>query len=103
MEEDEDDHPNFRKMTVTQYLQLDGNDQKKERAESKCEKIQNLLKEFSVGQYNTKMFHEESDSQSSMIGGIITILCGVFLLVYSTIILSGIIRKEIYNLKLQTF
>ncbi len=36
-------------------------------------------------------------------GGIITIICGVLLAIYATIILSSIIRRDKYNLDLQTF
>jgi len=46
------------------------------------QKFKDLLKDISVGQYSTKMFYENSDSQSSVIGGIITIFCAVLLISY---------------------
>jgi hypothetical protein len=49
------------------------------------------------------LFHNGEDSESSIAGGTITVLCGMFLIVYATIILSGVIRKDKYNLDLQTF
>ena len=61
---EDDDSATLRKMTLTQYLQLDGDEKKSDKKEdSKCmKKIKNLLRDISVGQYNTKLFHEEGDS-----------------------------------------
>jgi hypothetical protein len=50
-------------MTLTQYLQLDGVDEKNEKKETNCQKkIKKILRAISTGQYNTKLFHDKGDS-----------------------------------------
>ena len=53
---------------------------------------------ISLGKYETKLYHRGMDSQSSTLGGLITILCGLSLAVYSYFLLSSVINRDFYNL-----
>ena len=45
------------------------------------------LSSISIGKYSTKLYHNGYDTQSSMCGGILTIICGLLITSYSGYIL----------------
>jgi uncharacterized BrkB/YihY/UPF0761 family membrane protein len=51
-----------------------------------------------MGKYRMQLFYNGSDQYSSILGGLVTIVCFMTLIIYSTIIFPPIFRKEIYNL-----
>ena len=64
-------------------------------------KLRSGLEFISVGQYYTKLYHNGRGTQSSMIGGILTIICAVILITYSIFILVPIFNKDNYNLDIK--
>jgi hypothetical protein len=68
-------------------------------AASDCwKRLRSGLEFVSVGQYYTKLYHNGRGTQSSMIGGILTIICAVIIITFSIFILVPIFNKENYNL-----
>jgi len=57
-----------------------------------------LMRLISLGKYETKLYHRGMDSQSSTLGGVLTILCGLTLAFYSYFLFSSVINREVYNL-----
>jgi hypothetical protein len=53
---------------------------------------------ISLGKYETKLYHRGMDSQSSTLGGVLTILCGLSLAFYSYFLFGSVINREYYNL-----
>ena len=47
-------------------------------------------------------FYNGSDQYSSIVGGLVTIVCFATPIIYSTIMFASIFRKEIYNLDKNT-
>ena len=71
-------------------------------AASDCwKKLRSGLEFISVGQYYTKLYHNGKGTQSSMIGGILTIICAVILITYSIFMLVPIFNKDNYNLDIK--
>lgn len=53
---------------------------------------------LSLGKYNMKLYSSRRDSYSTLIGGLISILCYIGLLIYSIFSLKLVIDKDVYNL-----
>ena len=71
---------------------------KKPEASQRCNQFRYFMRLISLGKYETKLYHRGMDSQSSTLGGLITILCGLSLAVYSYFLLSSVINRDFYNL-----
>ncbi len=50
---------------------------------SKCHRCFDCLKNISVGQYDSKLYHDGNGSHSSVFGGLVTIFLGIVLLSYA--------------------
>ena len=57
-----------------------------------------LMRLISLGKYETKLYHRGMDSQSSTLGGFLTLLCALTLAIYSYFLLSSVISRNYYNL-----
>lgn len=60
-----------------------------------------VLELISVGQYYTKLYHRGKGTKSSMLGGILTIMCAIILVTYAVYILVPIFNKDNYNLDIK--
>ena len=56
---------------------------------------------FSLGKYETKLYKSGSASYSSMLGGILSILCYIALFIYSFISLRAVINRDSYELEVK--
>jgi hypothetical protein len=54
------------------------------------------LKAISVGKYRTILYHKDKENYSSKAGGIITILCAIFLITYGFYLVNEIFNREKY-------
>jgi hypothetical protein len=59
------------------------------------------LEFISVGQYYTKLYHRGKGTQSSIVGGILTIICALILVSYAVVILVPIFNRDNYNLDIK--
>lgn len=60
------------------------------------------LRYISLGQYQTKLHFRGRDTHSSVLGGLFTIVCIVVLAIYGLVSLIALVRRENFNLKLQS-
>ena len=58
---------------------------------NKMSGCRNCLKKVSVGQYTTPFFYQGVDRVSSVPGGLLTILCGLFLATYTAYLVNSAI------------
>jgi hypothetical protein len=63
-----------------------------------CAPINKFLKAISLGKYDTKLYFDGEPSQSSSIGGIITIICGLVIAFYALVVILNVFSKETYHL-----
>ncbi|TNV78368.1 hypothetical protein FGO68_gene17090 [Halteria grandinella] len=61
-------------------------------------KSTDLLKYVSAGKYHTPFYHKDQNYHSSAIGGILTILYLIFIVVYAVIVLSDTFRLQNWQL-----
>ena len=57
-------------------------------------KFKRFISFISVGQYQTKLYHEGNDKQSSIFGGIVTILCGILIVLFSFYLIGNTLFGE---------
>ena len=57
------------------------------------DKIANALKFISLGSYSTMLYFKGSDAYTTVLGGIITILSIAVIIIFSIVVLHGIIAK----------
>lgn len=62
----------------------------------RCGLLCKFLRGISLGQYHPKLYTEGEDSSSSAIGGVITLICVIFLSTYAIIVLVGVFQKDNY-------
>ena len=58
-----------------------------------------FLRSISVGKYDSILYSEQSNKHSSIIGGILTLMFGIGLLYYASIVFRAILYRESYNLE----
>ena len=66
---------------------------KKPLKQQKCCEIRPFLRKVSVGQYSTKLYNDGQDTESSSIGGLITIVIGLLIVTYAIIVMNDIIKQ----------
>lgn len=67
------------------------------------EKLKGCLRSISIRQYTSAFFYKGKTSQSSVAGGIITLVVGTIFLIASVLILNDIINATNFNLKEEAF
>ena len=65
-------------------------------AEERMHWLRQILRKVSVGKYYTKMYFNGKDSQSSSIGGILTLLSGAAIIVWMVFTIIGVVNREKY-------
>ena len=63
-----------------------------------CFLLKSFLKDISLGKYSTVLFFKNTTLQSSIIGGVLTLITAIIFLSYSVIIFGPIIRMDNTNL-----
>lgn len=66
------------------------------------EKLKECLRSISIGQYSSALYYKGKTSQSSVAGGIITLLVGTIFLIASVLILKDILNTTHFNLEVET-
>jgi hypothetical protein len=67
------------------------------------EKLAKCLRAISVGKYQTTLYNKTGlPYMSSVLGGLITLVCVLIIATYSVVLLISIFQKERYNLDMTT-
>jgi hypothetical protein len=67
------------------------------------EKLAKCLRAISVGKYQTTLYNKTGlPYMSSVLGGLITLICVLIIFTYSIFLLISIFQKERYNLEMTT-
>ena len=63
-----------------------------------------VLRAISFGQFKTKLYYREQDQHSSVLGGVVSLICGIFLASYAVVVLYSTIftSQKIYTLSEET-
>lgn len=62
-------------------------------------KLSSFLRYVSLGKYQTVLFiNDKENYQSSVIGGILTIMIAIVLITYSSIVMNDIFDKRVFHL-----
>lgn len=69
--------------------------QKKER----CNKLHHFLRFISLGKYQTKLYSNGEVSESSSIGGCITLIMAILIISYASYVMFHIFNKDIYHIE----
>jgi hypothetical protein len=62
-------------------------------------KVVDFIKQFSLGKYDRGLYYQGIRFQSSILGGVVTLISIAALLTYSIILLDSIVAKDEYNLE----
>jgi hypothetical protein len=54
---------------------------------------------ISIGQYQTKLYNDGHDTQSSVCGGLITIVCAAVLIGYAYFMIAPVLKRDTYYLE----
>ena len=60
------------------------------------------LRKISIGKYNSKFYTKGNAADSSSIGGLITILIGITIVLYAIYAIKGLFHNHKYNLEEET-
>lgn len=60
-------------------------------------RLKRLLEYLSVGKYQTSFYHQGKANHSSILGGLITLVFSISLLVFSVITIKSIVDRDNYN------
>ena len=66
--------------------------------QSTTKQCKNLLKFVSIGQFDRGLYIRGKRFQSSLIGGIVTIIFAIFILTYAFYVFQSIIGRDLYRL-----
>jgi hypothetical protein len=61
-------------------------------------KVLDFIKEMSLGKFDRGLYYQGIRFQSSIVGGVVTLISIATLLAYSIILLDSIVTKDEYNL-----
>lgn len=62
----------------------------------KCDSFKSCFRKVSVGQYTTPLFYQGVDRVSSVQGGMLTILCALFLVTYTVLMVNKTFQRGTY-------
>ena len=60
--------------------------------------LSNFIKSISMQKYSTVLYLRGKNQQSSLIGGLLTLICAVGLMIFMAVTLNNIFSKSHYNL-----
>jgi hypothetical protein len=76
-----------------------GNSQGETRGSEVPDKTAGFLRGISVGKYDNGLYLQERRQQSSVCGGICTILLAIMLITYAAVIFTAIFKRDEYTLQ----